>query len=512
MAHHSFSRGLARAVLCVLLLVSSATMVIAEPLNLTIVHVNDWDRMEDDRGSGGAAKIAAVVKDERARAEADGGFAVVTFGGDMLSPSLLSGIDKGAHMIDLANAIGIDVAVLGNHEFDFGPDVLKQRLSESKAQWLAGNVTYKGKAGFPGTATTWMLEKGGYKIGFLGLLTPETMQISSAGEEVSIGSMEDAGAVLASELKKAGADIVIALTHDGLSADLELLRAVKDIDVLLGGHDHLLIAWYDGRQAVMKAGSQGDFVGVLDLSIDRIKGRRGPTLTWTPNYDLVSTVGTEPDDEVAAKVKTYKDRLDSELGQVIGTSSTALDTRRTSVRSGETAFGNLVTDAMRAATKSDVAITNGGGIRGDRQYPAGATLARKNVLAELPFGNKTVKLSVTGAQLLKALEVGVSQVEDAKGRFAQVSGLAFVYDAAKPVGSRVKNVKIGDKDLDTAKTYSVATNDFMARGGDGYDVFRSAEVLIDAKSATLMATQVINHISAAGTIAPKIEGRILREN
>jgi 5'-nucleotidase/UDP-sugar diphosphatase len=167
---------------------------------------------------------------------------------------------------------------------------------------------------------------------------------------------------------------------------------------------------------------------------------------------------------------------------------------------------------MRIATKSDAAITNGGGIRGDKQYPAGVTLARKDVLTELPFGNKTVKLSMTGAQLLQALEIGVSQVESSKGRFAQVSGLSFVYDAGKPVGARVKSVKIGDAPLDAAKTYTVATNDFMARGGDGYDVFRAAKVLIDANSATLMATQVINHIAAAGTIAPKIEGRITREN
>jgi len=512
MQFHHLSRGIARATLCLGLLAGAPNLASAEPLSLTIVHVNDWDQMDGNRGTGGAGKIATVVKDERARAEADGGLAVVTFGGDMISPSLLSGIDKGAHMIDLANAVGIDVAVVGNHEFDFGPEVLQQRLSESKTRWLLGNVSYKGKAGFPGTASSWMIEQGGYKIGFIGLLTPETMLISSAGKDVAIAPMEDAGGKLAGELKEAGADIVIALTHDGLAADLNLLRAVKDIDVLLGGHDHLLTAWYDGRQVVMKAGSQGSHVAVLSLEIDRVEGRRGPKLVWTPSFDLASTANTEADPDVDAKVKVYKQRLDDELGQVIGTSSTELDTRRSSVRSGETAIGNLITDAMRAATNSDIAVTNGGGIRGDKQYPAGVKLARKDVLTELPFGNKTVKLSLSGAQLLEALETGVSQVENSKGRFAQVSGLTFTYDVAKPAGSRVKSVSVGGEPLDKAKTYTLATNDFMARGGDGYGVFRSAGVLIDAKSGTLMATQVINHIAAAGTIAPKIEGRITREN
>jgi 5'-nucleotidase / UDP-sugar diphosphatase len=516
MLYQPIARGLARAALVATLTLGPAaiyaTAAHAEPLALKIIHVNDWDQMDGERGAGGAARIASVVNDERARSKADGGLALVTFGGDMISPSLLSGIDKGAHMIDLANAIGIDVAVVGNHEFDFGPAVLKQRLSESKSRWLAGNLSYKGKPGFPGTASTWMLEQGGYKIGFLGLLTPETMLISSAGEDVTFGSMTEAGATLAAELKKAGADVVIALTHDGLAADLELLRSVKEIDVLLGGHDHLLAAWYDGRQAVMKAGSQGKYVGVLDLVIDRVKGRRGLKLVWTPSYNLVSTADTAPDASVAAKVQGYKDRLDKELGQVIGTSATELDTRRASVRSGETAFGNLVTDAMRAATDSDVAVTNGGGIRGDKQYPAGTKLARKDALTELPFGNKTVKLAVTGAQLLEVLETGVSQVENTKGRFAQVSGLAFTYDAGKPTGSRVTSVKVGGADLDKAKTYTLATNDFLARGGDGYGVFRSAKVLIDAKSGTLMATQLINHIAGLGSISPKIEGRITRVN
>jgi 5'-nucleotidase / UDP-sugar diphosphatase len=512
MLYRPMLRGLARVALCATLFGGISTAASAEPLTLTIIHLNDWDQMDGERGQGGAAKIAAVVKDERARSEADGGMAVVTFGGDMISPSLLSGIDKGAHMIDLANAIGIDVAVLGNHEFDFGPDVLQQRLTESKTRWLVGNVSYKGNAGFPGTATTWMVEKGGYKIGFLGLLTPETVLISSAGKDVVISSMAEAGATLVGELKKAGADVIIALTHDGLAADQELLRAVKDIDVLLGGHDHLLTAWYNGKQAVMKSGSQGRHVGVLDLVIDRVKGRRGPKLVWTPSYDLTSTADTEPDPDVAAKVQGYKDRLDKELGQVIGTTTTELDTRRSSVRSGETAFGNLVTDAMRAATNSDVAVTNGGGIRGDKQYTAGTELTRKDVLTELPFGNKTVKLSLSGAQLKEALETGVSQVEKTKGRFAQVSGLAFTYDASKPTGARVVSVTVGGAALDKAKTYTLATNDFMARGGDGYAVFRSGKVLIDAKSGTLMATQLIDHIAAAGTISPKIEGRITRKN
>ena len=493
-------------------LAALAPPAVAAPLSLTLVHVNDWDQMAGVKGAGGAAKIAAVVAEERARAEAAGGHAIVTFGGDMISPSVLSGIDKGAHMIDLANAIGFDVAVLGNHEFDFGPDVLKARLAESETVWLAGNVSVAG-GGFPGTAATMVVERGGYRIGFLGLVTTDTPVISSPGSGVAFAPVADAGARLAQDLKTAGADIVIALTHQGLGADLELLRAVREIDVVLGGHDHLLLANHDGRQAVMKAGSQGRHVAVLTLAIDRVEGRGGKTkAVWTPDFRLRSTAGIAGDAALAAKVRGYQARLDETLDVVIGETETELDTRGSLSGSAETAFGNLLADAMRHATGAEIALTNGGGIRGDTIYPPGARLTRKTVLTELPFGNKTVVLRLTGAQVREALENGVSRAAHPSGRFPQVSGLAFSFDGRAPPGERVSRVTVGGAPLEDARAYTLATNDFLARGGDDYRVFKAAEVLVDSASGSMMAGQLIDHIVAAGTVAPVIEGRITRED
>lgn len=478
----------------------------AQPLSLTIVHVNDWDRMEGRKGAGGAARIAKAVVEERARVRAAGGHAVVTFGGDMISPSLMSGIDKGAHMIALADAVGFDIGVVGNHEFDFGAEILRKRLSESRMTWLAGNVRYKEQAGFPEASATTILEKGGYRIGFLGLVTTDTPEISKPGGDVSFAPFAATGAALARELKKAGADLIVALTHDELSRDLELLAKAKEIDILLGGHDHLLLARYDGRQAVMKAGSQGNHVAVLDLTIDR----RGNRVAWTPGYRLRSTAGLAGDKAVAAAVEGYRERLDRDLGAVIGESATALVTTRVAVRSGETAFGNLLADAMRAATGSDIALVNGGGIRGDTIYPAGTALTRKLVLTELPFGNRTVKLRLTGAQIREALENGVSQAERVSGRFPQVSGLAFAFDPRKPAGSRIVRVAVGGAALDPDKTYTLATVDFLANGGDGYKALRSGEVLIESRSGGLTAGQLIDRIAASGTVSPVVEGRIVR--
>ena len=485
---------------------------LAAPLRLTLVHVNDWDQMAGSRGAGGAAKIATVVAEERARAEVEGGLALVTFGGDMISPSVLSGIDKGAHMIDLANAVGFDVAVLGNHEFDFGPDVLRERLAESETIWLAGNVTVAG-GGFPGTTATTVVEKDGYRIGFLGLVTTETPVISSPGPDIAFAPVAEAGAVLAEDLKSNGADFVIALTHQGLGTDLELLRQVRTIDVVLGGHDHLLIAHHDGRHAVMKAGSQGRHVGVLTLTIDRIEGRGGaPRVIWTPEFRLRSTADTEGDATLAAKVHDYQAGLDESLDIVIGETAVELSTLGFLRGSAETAFGNLLADAMREATGADIALTNGGGIRGDTIYPPGSKLTRKMVLTELPFGNKTVVLRLNGAQVRAALENGVSRAENPSGRFPQVSGLAFSFDARRPPGERVTSVTVAGAPLEDGNTYTLATNNFLANGGDDYRVFRAGEVVVDSASGSLMAGQLIDHIIAAGSVAPKIEGRITRED
>ena len=172
------------------------------------------------------------------------------------------------------------------------------------------------------------------------------------------------------------------------------------------------------------------------------------------------------------------------------------------------AIGNLFADAIRAAVGADVGIVNGGGIRADRQYDPG-TLTRGDIFAELPFGNRTVKLEVTGAVLLQALENGLGQVRQLAGRFPQVSGLVVAADLNQPPGSRVISVTIGSDPINPVATYTLATNDFVARGGDGYTVLADAKQLLNSTDAQLMASQVADYIAKAGTISPKVEGRLL---
>ncbi|MYE01835.1 MAG: bifunctional metallophosphatase/5'-nucleotidase, partial [Alphaproteobacteria bacterium] len=293
--------------------------------------------------------------------------------------------------------------------------------------------------------------------------------------------------------------------------DLELLRVSGGIDAVLGGHDHLAVAWYDGRQTVLKAGSQGVHVGVLRLTLDRVEDRRGNLRpVWTPDYELRSTEDVKDQPALAAAVEKRRKQLDSSLNIAVGRTTTELDTRRASVRSGENAFGNLVADAMRIAVGADIALTNGGGIRGDTVYPAGSDITGKLVLTELPFGNRTVKLALTGAEVREALEHGVAEVENASGQFPHVSGLRFSFDANRQKAGRVAGIFVGDAPLEPEKTYTLATNDFLAKGGDRYAMFEGAEMRIAARDSSFMAAHVMEFVETVGTVSPAIEGRITR--
>jgi 5'-nucleotidase / UDP-sugar diphosphatase len=249
---------------------------------------------------------------------------------------------------------------------------------------------------------------------------------------------------------------------------------------------------------------------VITVTMDTVEGSSGPSFAWEPSFELINTATVEPDAHLAEAVQRYADKLSAELDIEIGTTEVPLDSRRTTVRAQESAFANLIVDAMREAVGADVALTNGGGIRADRTYEAGTVLTRRDIQSELPFGNKTILIEISGADLRAALENGVSAVEEGGGRFPHVSGLTFSYDASKPAGERVAEVLVNGAPLDDAATLKLATNDFVGKGGDGYTVFIDQPRIIDANAASLMAGQVIDHIAAAGTIAPAVEGRIKR--
>jgi 2',3'-cyclic-nucleotide 2'-phosphodiesterase (5'-nucleotidase family) len=424
----------------------------------------------------------------------------------------MSGLTQGTQMVDLYNRLGSEVAVVGNHEFDFGPEVYGERIGESDFPWLGTNVLGADGAPALGMAKTHMIEKAGYKIGFFGLLAPETDELSSPGEGISITPPILTARNAVAELEAAGADLIVALTHDNLSDDRRMAAEVEGIDLVLGGHDHDPMSIYEGGTLIAKAGYDAHYLLVVDLEVDRVKEDDEEEVVVLPTWRFVTTAGVEPDPDLKSVIDAYNAELDEDLLVPVGTTTVELDSQRSTVRTKESNFGNLIADAIRETLEADVAIANGGGIRGDRTYSAGTVLTRKDILSELPFGNTSVLIELSGADLLAALENGVSEVEDVAGRFPQVSGMTYVYDAAKAPGERIVEVKIGGAPLDLGKTYKVATNDYIAGGGDGYEALAKGESIIDPSGAVLMASMVMHYIEQQGEVAPEVEGRITRRN
>jgi 5'-nucleotidase/UDP-sugar diphosphatase len=478
---------------------------LAETVTLTFVQTNDIDRMEEEDGRGGFARLATVVKAERAK----GAPTFFVHSGDTISPSLLSGIDKGVHIIDILNHMGVDVMVPGNHEFDFGPEVFRARLAEATFPVVSSNILEPDGTAPKNTIDHKIVDVNGVKVGFYGLTTGDTPVVSSPGDITFAPSVE-VGIARAATLREQGADFVVAVVHTPIDVDFGLVRAGA-ADLILSGHDEHLLTYFNGKVALTESEAQGNFAVVTEITLTKEEEDGKVSVDWWPSFRIVDTATVEPDAEIAALVASYTGDLDAELKVEIGTTTTPIDSRRATVRGQEAAIGNLITDAMREAVGADVAITNGGGIRADREYPAGSKLTRGDVFAELPFGNKTVKFEVTGADIRAALENGFSQIETGAGRFPQVSGLTVVINPGRPAGERIVSVMAGGGPLDDARTYTLATNDYMANGGDGYTVFKAAKPLIDPIDATLMASQVIDYIAEKGTVAPAPEGRIVIE-
>lgn len=218
-----------------------------------------------------------------------------------------------------------------------------------------------------------------------------------------------------------------------------------EIDLVIGGHEHDPLTATVGGRLIAKAGSDAKWLGVTRLALD---GSRRAT------HDLITIDEKTPSDPaMAALVKRYTDQLSKELDAVIGETTVPLDARNTVVRAQESALGNFIADVMRTATQSDLAITNGGGIRTNALFPAGR-ITRKDVFAWLPFGNVVVKVAVPGLAVRAALENGVSQVEAGGGRFPQVSGLRYTFNPTRPAGSRIVEVRVGDQPISDTTIYT----------------------------------------------------------
>ncbi|MGH6874771.1 MAG: bifunctional metallophosphatase/5'-nucleotidase, partial [Aestuariivirgaceae bacterium] len=353
----------------------------------------------------------------------------------------------------------------------------------------------------------YIYEAGGVKFGIIGLTAEDSVTRSSPGDLKFAPSL-DVAVDRAAKLRKAGADLIVLVAHAPRRID-DVLKRESGADLILSGDDHDLLLGYDGKTAFLEAMQDGYYVGAIDLEItvEDKDGRR--RLRWWPNFRLIDTATVAPLPAMAARVAAYERLLSKELDQPLAMLDAEMDSRNATVRGGEAAIGNLFADAVREKLAADIALLNGGGFRGKKLYQASDTITRRDILAELPFGNKAYLLEISGRDLRAALEQGFARAENLTGAFPQVSGMTIRADLSKPVGQRLVRVEVSGKPLDEARPYRLATNDFLARGGDGYEALKNAAILIGPNDAKIVVNHVMAWLADKRRVSPAIEGRIV---
>lgn len=479
-----------------------STPVGAETVKLTLLGVGDVYNFEEEDGRGGFARLNAVARAERAANPNT----LYLFNGDMLSPSLASGFDKGQNTIDFTNLVPFDLAVPGNHEFDFGPENFIEKMKASKYPWAAINLTNGDGSAIEGLGGVMVKEVGGLKVALIPVAQDTSPEVSSTGSLKFLPTV-DTGVAAAEKAREEGADLVVGVVQTNMENDRALM-ASGAFDVILSGDDHSYATAYDGRTAYVETSIDGQFLSPVDLTVEVSEKDGKREISWTPAFRFIDTATVTPDPESVAMADALRATMDQTLNVEIGTVEAPMDSRRNVVRGEEATMGNLITDALRDATGADIAIMNGGGIRGDTTYEAGRKLTRRDILTELPFGNTTVVTELPGAQVLLALENGVSQVEKGSGRFPQVSGVTFAFDASAPAGSRVSEVMVGGAALEADKLYKVAVNDFILGGGDGYAALGGGRIITDGPTGQLVANDVMAYVEKLGAVNLAVEGRI----
>jgi len=494
--------------LIVSILVGSWTTVFAEDVKtLTIVHVNDvHGQVVEDEGNGviGYAKLATIVKELREDSNV-----LLLNAGDTLHGTNFATLNRGEAVINLMNLMGFNAMVPGNHEFNYGYERLLELRDMAEFPILGANIV-KEADGTSDFESYIIEEFEGFKVGIFGLSTEETKVKAHPkySEGLRFDSPIEVAKKLVGELQAEGVDLIIGLVHLGLDEESAkvattsemLAEAVEGIDIIVDGHSHHKLP--EGKLVndtlIVQAHEWTKNIGIVEVKM--VDGEK-EIVAKLLDYEAVKDV--EGDEEVLAEIEKVETVNEEIMNQVIGKNLILLDGVREHVRGGETNLGNLATDAMLKASGADVVITNGGGIRASIEV---GDITLGNAFEVFPFGNTLVTIEVTGATIKAALEHGVDAYPEVAGKFPHVAGMTYKIDPSKEAGNRVVEILVNGEEIDLEKTYALATNDFMASGGDGYEMFIGAPVLMEHG---LLYETVVDYIKELGEVAYEVEGRIV---
>lgn len=512
-----------------------------ESLGVVILHTNDVHcGFEADDSTFGAADLAAY----KARLESEGYDVILADAGDFVQGGVIGTLSNGEYPMQIMNELGYDVAIPGNHEFDFGMDNFLKLANEAKFPYISVNFTDLRTNEKPFSAYK-IIEAGGLKIAFIGLTTPETPSSSTPtnfmdenGNYIYGFLGGDDGTALYTAVQDAinsayadGADYVFAIGHmgdyvyDEKWSSRTVIEHTSGLSAFIDGHSHSVLEDFvedkDGKSVPLAStGTKLENIGKITITDNEM------TCELIEKSDYTVSA-----DENTAENKAYRNMTDfiaginAQYGELIGTVVARTDVELTindpetgdrAVRSAETNLGDLCADAYRAATGAEIALVNGGGVRANI---AVGDITYGNIIDVQPFGNSLCVVEATGQQILDCLEMGALHCPEEDGSFIQVSGLTYQINKSVPssvktdkdgnfIGIdgeyRVCNVFVGEKPLDLNKTYTVAShNYYLLSYGGGMTMFRDCKLV--AKEIALDNQALIDYITEnlGGTVGEK---------
>ncbi|WP_371371474.1 bifunctional UDP-sugar hydrolase/5'-nucleotidase [Sporomusa aerivorans] len=474
--------------------IAAAATDSAGTITLDIISVNDFHGALAEAGKNpGIAKLATLIKAEMAKNQSG---TIIVSAGDMFQGNPDSNMLYGQPVVAAMNKIGFSAMTTGNHEFDWGQDVLKKLIRQAGFPVIAANILDK-TTGKPVALVKpyIIIERNGLKIALIGLATPETVFKTNPKHIANCTFSDPVQTVrqLVPVLKHKGADVIIVLSHLGSSVDsttaqitgeaAELALGITGVNAIISGHSHLQVAGSVNSIPIVQAGYNGRAIGKITLTVAK-KDKR--VINAKAAVIAVDSDRLAAEPEIAAIVNKVQSQVAPVKDIVLGRSVNELSHDRKTF----SLLGQWVTDIMRRTANADIAFQNGGGIR--TGIPPGSVTMGK-LYEVLPFDNTLVTLDLTGEQILRVLEYGIYNQQIG---MLQYSGLTVKFDASLPAGHKITDVTLSTGErLNLAKLYRVVTNDFMVQGGDGFTVFSQGvhitdtgiplrDCLIDAIKAT----------------------------
>ncbi len=524
-------KKLAFSFISIIFLLSGCSNIQSNPNNkyeLIVIHLNDvHGRAEEGKYDGmGYPKVASILNEYRQIFGKEN--VLYLDAGDNTHGTTFATLEKGESMINLSNEMKLDAMTLGNHDFNYGMEQLFKLEDMADFKFLTTNILTKDGKSF---GSKYLIKKiRGIKVGIFGLTTPETVYKANPQivKNLIFADPIDTAKKVTEELKKENVQFIIAVTHLGDDPatkykwqSIGLAESVPEINLIIDGHSHTALKdkTVVNGVTIVQTGEYNKNVGIVKIDFDKLAYGEKAIYPLLLSKDEVNSENdlsvkmelneefiAKDDKKIATLIFNIKGEQQKIISEIIGKTPVLLEANREIVRTSETNLGNLITDAMLEKSEADIAITSGGSIRSSIGI---GNITIENIINVLPFGNYVIVKELTGKQVWDMFENGFSKYPETDGRFPQFSGVIVTFNSKKPASKRVEKITLKNgESLDLNTIYKVASDDYIAVGGDEYNMFINAKEIANYPALTEI---VIENIKKNGVTNLTTDNRLIKK-